>query len=77
LRAIFEAGRKIGICKINSKYIGGHNRGALKPKASISFIKKEPLSPQQLQNFEESLKAINVKLCDYVPEKEPKVCLIL
>lgn len=41
-RAIFEAARKIGICKLYTNYHGA-NAKKLKPKGVLSFIRKEEL----------------------------------
>ena len=43
-RAIFDAARKIGICKLYTNYQGATAFRKLKPKGVLSFIRKEELT---------------------------------
>jgi hypothetical protein len=40
-RSIFDAARKIGICKLYTNYQGATALRKLKPKGVLSFIRKE------------------------------------
>ncbi len=43
-RAVFDAARKIGICKLYTNYHGATASRKLKPKGVLSFIRKDELS---------------------------------
>lgn len=43
----------------------------------ISFIRKEPIDEQELNNLKEELNTIGVKINDYIPDKGLKCALML
>jgi hypothetical protein len=55
-RAIFDATRKLGICKIYTNYQNSATSRKPKPKGVLSFIRKDELSPEQFKQLEEDLR---------------------
>lgn len=68
-RAVFEAARKIGICKLYTNYQGATALRKLKPKGVLSFMRKEELTEQEFKQLEQDLKKEDVKISPYVSEK--------
>jgi len=49
-RQLFEAGMKIGICKLYTNY-GVGNRGKLKPNGVLSFIRNQDLTKEEFASL--------------------------
>lgn len=75
-RKLFDACRKIGICKIYTNY-GAGPRGKLKPTAVLSFIRNQSIPENEFRILTESLKAIGITIQDYVYDKGLKCSINL
>jgi hypothetical protein len=75
-RKLFEAARKIGICKLYTSY-GAGTRAKLKSTGLLSFIRKEDISKADFDSLTEQLKAIGIKINTYIQDKGTKVSLNL
>lgn len=53
-RPLFEAAKKLGICKIYSSY-GHGSRAKLRTNGILSYFRKEPISEPELQLLAEQL----------------------
>ena len=74
---MFEICRKVAICKLYTSYTSPLASGKLKSTGLISFIRKEPLEPQQLNRLKEQLATIGVNINDYISDKGLKCALML
>jgi hypothetical protein len=68
-RAIFDAARKIGICKLYTNYQGATALRKLKPKGVLSFIRKDELTPEEFKQLQQDLQKEDVKISPYVSDK--------
>lgn len=68
-RCVFEAARKIGICKLYTNYQGATALRKLKSKGVLSFIRKDELTEEQFKSLEQDLKEKEVKISPYVSDK--------
>lgn len=68
-RGVFDAARKIGICKLYTNYQGATALRKLKPKGVLSFIRKDELTEEQFKSLEQDLKKEDVKISPYVSDK--------
>lgn len=75
-RSLFEIARKIGICKLYTSY-GAGSRGKLKSTGLLSFIRKDDINEVDFKFLTEELKAIGIKINNYVQDKGTKVSLNL
>lgn len=75
-RKLFEECRKIGFCKLYTNYSSGP-RGKLKPNGVLSFIRKENIPEAEFKTLSESLKALGIKINNYVHEKGLKCSINL
>jgi len=75
-RSLFQIAKKVGICKLYTSY-GAGTRGKLKPTGLLSYIRKEDISEVDFKLLSEELKAIGIKIFNYVQEKGTKVSLNL
>lgn len=75
-RKLFEACRRIGICKIYTNY-GAGARGKLKSTAVLSFIRNQNIPENEFKALTESLKAAGITIQDYVYEKGLKCSINL
>jgi len=75
-RKLFEECRKIGFCKLYTNYSSGP-RGKLKPNGVLSFIRKENISEAEFKSLSENLKALGIKIYNYVHEKGLKCSINL
>jgi hypothetical protein len=75
-RKLFEECRKIGFCKLYTNY-GSGARGKLKPNGVLSFIRKENISENEFKTLSENLKALGIKIHNYIHEKGLKCSINL
>lgn len=75
-RKLFDACLEIGFCKIYTNYSSGP-RGKLKPNGVLSFIRKENIPEADFKTLSEKLKALGIKIYNYVHEKGLKCSINL
>lgn len=75
-RKLFEECRKIGFCKLYTNYSSAP-RGKLKPNGVLSFIRKENIPEADFKTLSENLKALGIKIYNYVHEKGLKCSINL
>jgi hypothetical protein len=75
-RKLFEECRKLGFCKLYTNYSSGP-RGKLKPNGVLSFIRKDNIPEADFKVLSENLKALGIKINNYVHEKGLKCSINL
>lgn len=73
-KPLFDAAKKLGICKIYSSY-GNGNRGKLRTNGLLSYFRKEPISQPEFQSLEDELQPLGIKISVYAHDKERKLSL--
>ena len=68
-RTIFDAARRIGICKLYTNYLGASALRKLKPKGVLSFIRKDELTAEEFKQLQQDLLKEEVKISPYVSDK--------
>ena len=75
-RRLFEECRKVGVCKLYTSYSSGP-RGKLKPNGVLSFIRREDIPELEFKQLSENLKALGIKINNYVHDKGLKCSINL
>jgi hypothetical protein len=75
-RNLFLECRKLGFCKLYTNYSSGP-RGKLKPNGVLSFIRKDNIPEADFKVLSDNLKALGIKINNYVHEKGLKCSINL
>ena len=70
-RALFDAAKQIGVCKLYTSY-ANTTRGSVKPNGVLSFIRREELSEQEFNGLKERLEKLGITIEKYIAEKDLK-----